>query len=95
MPFLLLALLVSSAALATPWNLLCLAQLAVYLAAPVAALLPEGRLRRLGTPALYLGVGTLAALLAWVQLVAGRDFSRWETVARPHEQGMSSMRGTT
>ena len=95
MPFLLLALLVSSAALATPWNLLCLAQLAVYLAAPVAALLPEGRLRRLGTPALYLGVGTLAALLAWVQLVAGRDFSRWETVARPHEQGMPSMRGTT
>jgi len=67
----------------------------VYVAAPVAALLPEGRLRRLGTPALYLGVGTLAALLAWVQLVAGRDFSRWETVARPHEQGMPSMRGTT
>jgi len=28
-------------------------------------------------------------------LVAGRDFSRWETVARPHEQGMPSMRGTT
>ena len=87
MPFWFLLLLVSSAFLPAPFNLLFFVQLAGWLAVPVVALLPQGRLRRLASPALYLGVGTLAALLAWVQLLAGRDFSRWETVARPHEQG--------
>jgi cellulose synthase/poly-beta-1,6-N-acetylglucosamine synthase-like glycosyltransferase len=93
MPFLLAALLVSSAGLPGFWALLFVAQLLVYVTAPIAALLPEGRLRRLGTPALYLGVGTLAALLAWVQLFAGRDFSRWQTVARAHKRGVQTMRG--
>ena len=37
----------------------------------------------------------LRPILETSGLVAGRDFSRWETVARPHEQGMPSMRGTT
>lgn len=94
MPFLLLALLASSAALELPWALLFPAQLAVYLGAPIAAVLPEGKLRRLASPALYFGVGTLAALLAWVQLFGGRDLSRWETVSRPHEEGVQPMRGT-
>ncbi len=92
MPFLLLSLLASGAALPGAWRLLGAAQLALYVAAPAVAVLPPGRLRRLGSPALYLGVGTLAALLAWVQLLAGRDFSRWQTVARPHEQGAEPMR---
>jgi hypothetical protein len=87
MPLWFLLLLVSSAFLPAPLNLLCPLQLAGWLCAPVVAMLPQGRLRRLASPVLYLGVGTLAALLAWVQLFAGRDFSRWETVSRPHEQG--------
>lgn len=88
MPLWFLLLLVTSASLPAPWHLLAGLQLAGWLVAPVAALLPQGRLRRLASPALYLGVGTLAALLAWVQLLAGRDFSRWETVARQHERGL-------
>lgn len=88
MPLWFLLLLVSSAFLPAPWNLLSVAQLAGWIAVPVAALLPQGSIRRLASPVLYLGVGTLAALLAWVQLLAGRDFSRWETVARPHERGL-------
>ena len=91
MPFWFLLLLVSSAFLPAPFNLLFFVQLAAWCAAPVVALLPQGRLRRLASPALYLGVGTLAALLAWVQLLAGRDFSRWETVARPHEQDLPAV----
>ncbi len=91
MPLWLLLLLVSSAFLPAPLNLLCALQLAGWLCAPVVAMLPQGRLRRLASPVLYLGVGTLAALLAWVQLLAGRDFSRWETVSRPHEQGVDAV----
>jgi cellulose synthase/poly-beta-1,6-N-acetylglucosamine synthase-like glycosyltransferase len=94
MPFLLLGLLASSAFLPAPWSLLCAAQAAVYASAPLAALLPAGRLRRIASPALYLGVGALAALLAWAQLLAGRDFSRWQTVARPHEHDAAPMRRT-
>jgi cellulose synthase/poly-beta-1,6-N-acetylglucosamine synthase-like glycosyltransferase len=93
MPFLFLLLLGSSAALPAPWNLLFVAQLAVYAAGPVAILLPQGRLRRILTPALYFGVGTLAASLAWAKLFSGRDVSRWETAARPHEQGLESAGG--
>jgi len=86
-------LLITSAGLPAPFNLLAVAQLAFWLAVPVAALLPEGKLRRLAAPGLYLGVGTLAALLAWVQLVGGRDFSRWEPIGRPHEDTTEPMRG--
>lgn len=92
-PFLFLTLLVSSAALQFPWNLLCAAQLTLYVAAPIAAILPNGPLRRLLTPALYFGVGTLAAALAWLKLWGGRDVSRWETASRPHERGLESVRG--
>ena len=91
MPLWFLLLLGSSAFLPAPFGLLFVAQLAGWLAAPVVAMLPQGRLRRLASPVLYLGVGTLAALLAWVQLFAGRDFSRWETVSRPHEQGLDAV----
>src|SRR5262249_39792433 len=41
MPFLLGALLLSSAGLPGWWSLLCVAQLLVYVTAPIAALLPE------------------------------------------------------
>jgi len=91
MPLWFLLLIVSSAFLPAPFHLLCPLQLAGWLAAPMAAKLPQGRLRRLASPVLYLGVGTLAALLAWVQLLAGRDFSKWETVSRPHEQGADAV----
>jgi len=93
MPFLFLLLLGSSAALPSPWNFLFVAQLAVYAAGPVAVLLPQGAFRRALTPALYFGVGTLAAALAWAKLLSGRDVSRWETAARPHEQGLESIGG--
>jgi cellulose synthase/poly-beta-1,6-N-acetylglucosamine synthase-like glycosyltransferase len=89
-PVLLLVLLASSAALPAPWHLLAAAQLAVYVAAPVGALLPAGRLRRLAAPAMYFGVGIAAATLAWVQLLSGRDFSKWQTVARTHERGLEA-----
>ena len=91
MPLWFLLLLVSSAFLPAPLHLLFPLQLAGWLCAPVVAVLPQGRLRRLASPVLYLGVGTLAALLAWVQLLAGRDFSKWETVSRPHEQGAEAV----
>jgi cellulose synthase/poly-beta-1,6-N-acetylglucosamine synthase-like glycosyltransferase len=94
LPFLLLALLASSATLPGAWRLLCLAQLAVYAGAPMVALLPAGRWQRLASPVLYFGVGLLAASLGWGQLLSRRDVSRWETVARPHEQELPPMRET-
>jgi cellulose synthase/poly-beta-1,6-N-acetylglucosamine synthase-like glycosyltransferase len=94
MPFVLLALLVSSAALPAPWYLLCAVQLAVYVSAPIAALLPHGPVRRLFTPALYFGVGTLAATIAWIRVLTRSDVSRWETAARPHERGLEPAGGT-
>jgi len=95
MPLLLALLLGSSAVLDRPWNLLFPAQLAVYALAPIAAVLPNGRIRRLMTPALYFGVGTLAAALAWARLFVGHDMSRWETAARPHERGELKSAGRT
>jgi cellulose synthase/poly-beta-1,6-N-acetylglucosamine synthase-like glycosyltransferase len=92
-PFLFLLLLASSAALEPPWNLLCAAQVALYGAAPITAVLPNGPLRRVFTPVLYFGVGTLAAALAWFKVWRGRDVSRWETAARPHERRLQSVRG--
>jgi cellulose synthase/poly-beta-1,6-N-acetylglucosamine synthase-like glycosyltransferase len=92
-PFLLALLLFSSAGLPAPWNLLFPLQLALYFSATIAALLPNGRVRRLLTPALYFGVGALAATLAWTHVLTGRDVSRWETVARSHERGLKSVRG--
>ena len=91
-PFLLLLLLVGSAFLPAPWHLFAAAQLAVYIAAPLGALLPEGRLRRLTAPAMYFGVGIMAASLAWIQLLSGRDFSKWQTVTRSHEREVEPMR---
>jgi len=93
LPFLLLLLLVSSAGVPAPWHLFFPLQLLVYVAAPVVAVLPKGRLQRLGSPALYFAVGLLAAFLGWVQLASRRDVSRWETVARPHEQEAQSAGG--
>jgi len=87
MPFLLVILLGSSAGLPYPWSLLFPIQMAGYALAPIAAALPNGEIRRLLTPALYFGVGTLAAALAWGRLFVGHDMSRWETAARPHERG--------
>ena len=91
MPLWFLLLLGSSAWLPAPWNLLFPAQLAAYLIAPVASLLPNGRLRRLMTPALYFAIGNLAAAMAWWQLFSKRDVSRWETASRPHEEDKPSI----
>jgi cellulose synthase/poly-beta-1,6-N-acetylglucosamine synthase-like glycosyltransferase len=93
MPFFFVLLLGSSAFLPAPWWLLFPTQLALYAAAPAVALLPNGRLRRLLTPGLYFAVGNLAAALAWLQLWSGRDVSRWETAARPHERELESLGG--
>jgi hypothetical protein len=92
MPFLFALLLGSSAFLPWPWRLLFVAQLAVYAAAPAVALLPNGLLRRMLTPALYFTIGNLAAAMAWVRVLSGQDVSRWETAARPHERGFEPLR---
>ena len=92
MPFLFAVLLASSAFLPGPWRILFVAQLAAYAIAPAVALLPNGTLRRRLTPALYFAVGNLAAALAWGRVLSGRDVSRWETAARPHERSLEPLR---
>lgn len=94
MPFLLALLLGSSVALPSPWHLLFPAQLLAHMAAPIAAALPNGRLRRVLTPALYFGVGNLAAALAWIRIFTGSDVSRWETASRSHEGAFKPLGGT-
>jgi cellulose synthase/poly-beta-1,6-N-acetylglucosamine synthase-like glycosyltransferase len=91
MPLLFLLLLGSSAGLPAPWHYLFPAQVTVYCTAPVAALLPNGRLRRLLTPALYFSIANLAAAIAWTRVYTGRDVSRWETAARTDERKLSPL----
>ena len=93
MPLLLLLLLVSSVGLPAPWHLLFLVQLAAYSLAPLAVVLPNGRLRRLATPALYFAIGNVAATIAWLRVLRGQDVSRWETASRPHEGSLETVRG--
>lgn len=62
-------------------------QLLAYLAIPVGFILPEGRLKRLVSPAVYFGIGTLAAILGWWKVLTGSELGRWQTAERPFEAG--------
>lgn len=60
-------------------------QLLVYVAIPVGFVLPEGRLKRLASPAVYFGIGNLAAIMGWWKVTTGSELGRWQTAERPFE----------
>ncbi|MBY0276184.1 glycosyltransferase family 2 protein [Candidatus Binatia bacterium] len=60
-------------------------QLLAYAAIPAGFLLPEGPVKRLASPAVYFGIGNLAAILGWWKVVTGSELGRWQTAERPFE----------
>lgn len=62
-----------------------LLQALAYAAIPVGFALPEGRLKRLASPAVYFGIGNLAAILGWWKVLTGSELGRWQTAERPFE----------
>lgn len=60
-------------------------QALAYLTIPVGFVLPDGRLKRLVSPAVYFGIGTLAAVLGWWKVTTGSELGRWQTADRPFE----------
>lgn len=62
-------------------------QLLVYLAIPAGFILPEGKLKRLASPAVYFGIGNLAAIMGWWKVTTGSELGRWQTAERPFETG--------
>jgi glycosyltransferase involved in cell wall biosynthesis len=69
-------------------------QLLVYVVAiPAGFLLPDGRGKRLLSPAVYFGIGNLAALLGWWKVLTGSELGRWQTAERPYETGASARSG--
>lgn len=88
------ALLLIGAGLAPGPNyrVLFVLQLLAYGAIPLGFLLPEGKLRRLVSPAAYFGIGNLAAILGWWKVLAGSELGRWQTAERPFEAGAVSAR---
>lgn len=63
------------------------AQILAYGAIPVAQLLPEGRLQRLISPAVYFGIANLAAAMGWWKVLTGSELGKWNTADRPFETG--------
>ncbi len=63
------------------------AQLLAYAAIPLAQLLPEGKLQRLVSPAVYFGIANLAATMGWWKVLTGSELGRWNTADRPFETG--------
>ena len=47
--------------------------------------LPEGPVKRLASPAVYFGIGNLAAILGWWKVLTGSELGRWQTAERPFE----------
>ena len=86
MPFLFLGIFLGSA-LADGWfySLAFAAQLALYLAIPLGFLLPEGALKKAVSPAVYFGIGNLAALQGWTKVLSGSELGKWQTAERPFE----------
>ncbi|MDG1958833.1 MAG: glycosyltransferase family 2 protein [Candidatus Binatia bacterium] len=86
MPFLFLGIFIGSA-LAEGWfyNLAFVAQLAVYLAIPIGFRLPDGALKKAISPAVYFGIGNLAALQGWKKVLSGSELGKWQTAERPFE----------
>jgi hypothetical protein len=69
-------------------------QLLVYVVAiPAGFLLPDGRVKHLLSPAVYFGIGNLAALLGWWKVLTGSELGRWQTAERPYETGASAQSG--
>jgi cellulose synthase/poly-beta-1,6-N-acetylglucosamine synthase-like glycosyltransferase len=60
-------------------------QLLAYLAIPVGFVLPDGKLKRLASPAVYFGIGNLAAIMGWWKVLTGSELGRWQTAERPFE----------
>lgn len=60
-------------------------QLAVYACVPLGFLLRGGLLMRLISPAVYFGIGSLAAVLGWWKVLTGSELGRWQTAERPFE----------
>ncbi len=65
-------------------------QVLAYGAIPVSLLLPEGRLQRLISPAVYFGIANLAAVMGWWKVVSGSELGRWNTADRPFETEASA-----
>lgn len=63
------------------------AQVLAYGMIPVAQLLPEGKLQRLVSPAVYFGIANLVAAMGWWKVITGSELGRWNTADRPFETG--------
>ncbi len=63
------------------------AQVLAYGAIPIAQLLPEGKLQRLISPAVYFGIANLAAAMGWWKVLTGSELGKWKTADRPFETG--------
>jgi cellulose synthase/poly-beta-1,6-N-acetylglucosamine synthase-like glycosyltransferase len=81
------ATLFLGAGLAEGWfySLAFWGQAALYLVAPVGFLLPDGPLRKAVSPAVYFGIGNLAALQGWAKVLQGSELGKWQTADRPFE----------
>jgi hypothetical protein len=62
-------------------------QLLAYAAIPAGFVLPDGPVKRLASPAVYFGIGNLAAILGWWKVLTGSELGRWQTAERPFESG--------
>jgi len=83
--WLLLLLLGSGLAPGIGYRAFLALQLLAYLSIPVGFLLPDGKLKKMASPALYFGIGTLAAILGWWKVLSGSELGRWQTAERPFE----------
>jgi len=86
MPFLFLGIFVGSL-FADGWfyRLALAGQLAIYLAIPLGFLLPDSTLKKAISPAVYFGIGNLAALQGWMKVLSGSELGKWQTAERPFE----------
>jgi cellulose synthase/poly-beta-1,6-N-acetylglucosamine synthase-like glycosyltransferase len=85
-PLWLLLMLLGCAIATSPFHrALLVLQLGVYACLPLGFLLPGGRLMRLLSPAVYFGIGALAAVLGWWKVLTGSELGRWQTAERPFE----------
>jgi cellulose synthase/poly-beta-1,6-N-acetylglucosamine synthase-like glycosyltransferase len=69
-------------------------QAAVYLAAPVGFFLPDGKLKKAISPAVYFAIGNLAALQGWAKVLRGSELGKWQTAERPFETGQGPAAGS-
>lgn len=89
-------MLLVGAGLADGWfyDILFVLQLLAYLAIPVGFMLPDGALKKLTSPAVYFGIGNLAAIMGWWKVTTGSELGRWQTADRPFETGTTARPAT-